>query len=587
MRLASIRRNISRKGITSKFDAKSALSIFGAVFSLWFVGWKNVLPWESDWLLPSAARLDHAVSHLNWEFFRQAPLMQWPLVKLPSSGLGWDSVYVPFAAGSLFGFPLRYVEVLLPEKFQFMGLWLVFSFAMLGYWSGRLVALLTERRDVVLLGGALLFFSPTMFYRVGILGHFELSAHWLLLWSFVLYFGGQRNLFQWICLLVIGLLVNVYLFAMLFGVFFASVVMMAVVERRRSDAVRRILYGTLSSLLGLWIFGFFVYSSNAQGLGFFRSNGAAFIYPLYSVGDTYSGSFSWLISRSGIFRDRPFIAFEREGFNFIGLGVLLGLVLGVLLVMKKFRTITRSSVTRAVPLVLVAGTFFLNSLSDRIAVGRRELLSFPIPASVLELRQIFRTAERFTWPLYYLLFLFVIWSVIRLIENKRFSIVLLSLILAVQIVDTSGGVVRAHQAMSAESPMIQLNVQKWKQVALQKKSIFLVPTFDFIGDEQSAEIDAWRENYRFFPLLQFAAQQGLSTNFAVTGRPVSRLVDRLNREMNQKFETSEIDESVIYVFVLADEWNDLKMKFGSEVRFEKLDGYYLLYSDPVDDGESG
>ena len=114
-----------------------------------------------------------------------------------------------------------------------------------------------------------------------------------------------------------------------------------------------------------------------------------------------------------------------------------------------------------------------------------------------------------------------------------------------------------------------------------------MPTFDFIGDERSAEIDAWRENYRFFPLLQFAAQQGLSTNFAVTGRPVSSLVDRLNREINQKFENSEIDESVIYVFVLADEWNDVKMKFGSDVRFEELDGYYLLYSDPFKDGESG
>ena len=567
-------------------DAISALRILGVVFGIWFIGWRNVFPWESAWLQPSAARLDHAVSHLNWEFFRQAPIVQWPLVRLPNSGLGWDSVYVPFAAGSLFGFPLRYVEFLLPEKFQFMGLWLVFSFAMLGYWSGRLVSLITERRDVVLLGGALLFFSPTMFYRVGILGHFELSAHWLILWSFVLYFGRQRNLIQWICLLIIGLIVNVYLFAILFGIVIASVIKVTLADRHRSDALLLLFLGTLSSVLGLWMFGFFVYSGNTQGLGFFRSNGAAFIYPLYSVGNEYSGSFSWLISRSGIFQNRPFIAFEREGFNFIGLGVLLGLVAGVLLLTKNIRRLTRSSLVRVFPLVLVAGAFFLNSVSNKVAFGRRELLSFPIPTSLLDLRQVFRTAERFTWPLYYLLFLFVIWSVARLVKNRKVSTGLLGLILLVQIVDSSGGVVRAHQAMNAESPMVRLNEPKWEQVAHQKRSIFLVPTFDFIGDEQSAEIDAWREDYRFFPLIQFAAKHGLSTNFAVTGRPVPRLVDQLNREMTQKFEAKEINDSVVYVFVLADEWNSLRQTFGDSVKFELLDGYYLMYSDRADGGES-
>ncbi len=550
------------------------------MFGLWFVGLSRVDPTNDSWLLPTPNRLDHAVAQLNWEFYRSAPVAQWPPVLIPDLGVGWGTVYVPFSSGSLFGLIFKWFGFILPDTFQFLGLWLLFSFTMLGYWSVRLVRVVVDKPSIVWLGSTLLALSPTIFYRIGVLGHFELSAHWLLFAAIWNYYSIDFRGRWWALICIVTLVVNVYLFAMVFAVFLASVVKhLAIGLKWRTIALKSSVVVCLT-LISFAVFGFLEYRENAKGLGFFRSNALSFLYPNFALGGTVSGSFSRLLDRTGIFLNRPFIAYEREGFNYLGTGVILGIVLAVVLSVLNFRRIPWPKVRVLLPLLAMSVAFYLNSLSNQIALGRREIFQLPIPSTLLQARQIFRTAERFVWLLAYVLVLFVIASVVHWIRSFRVAASILGFLLVVQIIDSSAGIAQSRQMLHSQTSVPTLSEETWDMATQGRSKIVFVPTFDFISDSDSPAVDAWLENTRFFPLLKLAADENLSTNFSVTGRPVTRLVAEENRRLERVFLSGNLDKSSIYVFAIRESWDGMRARFGSKANFEVLDGYFIMYSKP-------
>ena len=64
------------------------------------------------------------------------------------------------------------------DSFQFIGLWLVLSFALQGVFGALLMQLATPRPTLQLLGATLLILSPPLIFRIL---HAALTAHWLLL----------------------------------------------------------------------------------------------------------------------------------------------------------------------------------------------------------------------------------------------------------------------------------------------------------------------------------------------------------------------------------------------------------------------
>ncbi len=557
-----------------------AQTCIGVVLGSWFVGVKNLMPWNSQWLMPTPNRLDHAVAQLNWEFFRNAPIFQWPPVLIPSLGEGWGTVYVPFSSGSLFGIVLKYFDVVLPQDFQFLGIWVLFSFAMLGYWSVRLVSRVTSRPGLLWLGSSLLMASPTIFYRIGVLGHFELSAHWLIFAAIWLYltegFSGRR----WALLCTVTLIVNVYLFAIVFGVFLASVIRHLVFgsERRRIIQWAVVMVGL--TFVNFAVFGFLEYRENAQGLGFFRSNALSLLYPNFALGGSISGSFSRFFDMTGVFTNRPFIAFEREGFNYLGSGVIIGLVIAVALLAVNFRRIPWSKLSSFVPLFVLSVFFYLNSISNKVAVGRREIVDVPLPSFLLEVRQIFRTAERFVWLLSYSLVLLVVASVVYWVRSIRIATAILGVLLAIQIVDSSAGIAESRRALHQQSSVEQLSEESWERVVVGRSEIVFVPTFDFISDSDGPEVESWLENSRFFPLLKLAARKDLATNFSVTGRPVTGLVEAENMRLDRELESGKLHKTSIFVFAIRESWDEMRTRLGDKARFEILDGYFIMYSKP-------
>ncbi len=104
---------------------------------------------------------DYRLHHLGWHLYRYGPwtfplgatpLLIWPI----GSSIGLtDSM--PIVA-----IWLKALSPMLPTDFQFIGLWLVLSFALQGVFGALLMRLATPRPELQLLGATLLILSPPL-----------------------------------------------------------------------------------------------------------------------------------------------------------------------------------------------------------------------------------------------------------------------------------------------------------------------------------------------------------------------------------------------------------------------------------------
>src|SRR5262249_38797262 len=83
---------------------------------------------------------------------------------------------------------VRPLSPLLPQPFQYLGLYVCASFALLAYLGFKIFQRLCGGNVLwALLGGFLILLSPVATFRL--FGHFALTSHWLILWALYQYFG--------------------------------------------------------------------------------------------------------------------------------------------------------------------------------------------------------------------------------------------------------------------------------------------------------------------------------------------------------------------------------------------------------------
>ena len=133
---------------------------------------------------------------------------------------------------------------------------------------------------------------------------------------------------------------------------------------------------------------------------------------------------------------------------------------------------------------------------------------------------------------------------------------------------------------SVSSLQLSSSAKSHGRVVVGRSEIVLVPTFDFISDSDGPEVESWLENSRFFPLLKLAARKDLATNFSVTGRPVTGLVEAENMRLDRELESGKLHKTSIFVFAMRESWNEMRTRLGDKAHFEILDGYFIMYSKP-------
>lgn len=486
--------------------------LVGTTFGLWFVSPENVWPTNTGWLSWG----DMAVAQNMWQYFRRTPNLQFPVTAVDSFGEGWGTIFQSTAGNVLVGLPLKSISDFLPNQFQYLGIWVVVNFALQGWFAERILRIFSLTRWERIGGAISVITAPVLVFRVG-MTHLDLTAHWLILASLNLYFARATKSRRraWISLIALALCVNIYLAVIVLGVGAADQIREGLEGKLRafSSLTRNLTVLALSFLAVANLLGYYRFIGAAQGEGFFRLNALAFFNPGYES----EQSFSLLLDRIPSLKTRQFFAEEGEGFAYLGMTGVIGVAA---MVFTSRTLIKNTNKYRAFPIVGLAIGLYLVALSNKIALVRREF-EIPVPQVLLDARQVFRVANRFSWLTYYILLIFGWIIIVRLSRRFRIGRILLAALLIFSLLDQWNGILSVRSRIaSPEANRNEMNTAEWARIGAANTRMYLLPTFDLQHDPPPAGAEVWLTDDRWRALIDFGADHNLITNFAYVGRPV-------------------------------------------------------------------
>lgn len=499
-----------KSGRTAIRPALLAALVGAIVFTL-LLDPSIIHPWHVGWLSTG----DPAQSYLGWLFFRQGP---WsiPLGLNHALGMEQGSSVVYTDSIPLLAIFFKLWRTWLPSTFQYDGLWLCACYALQGYFACRLLQLFTDRRAVLTVGVLLFVLSPVMLFRAQ--GHFALSAHWIIVAALYLYYAPpeRRRAWHWLVLLWLAPLVHAYLMFMAYAVWGAYMLRYAVLDRRLSvmRSIALLVSSVAGSLLMMWLAGYFLKMDvSTGGFGYYSMNMLA---PFWPVGVALLLPHSVAAATPG----------QYEGFNYLGLGILLALVFVVwrslsekhrdrLLLTAPMRAAPMSK-SPNLPLIIVGAALSLLAISNEVTWGSHVLFVVPIPSRIQPALNIFRASGRMFWPVYYLLMLAAIRGALRLTAPMcaRFLVV----IFVIQIADLFPLFHAINAASTANATSHRFPVYPspfWTLARARYANLYVIPgdyrSDDSIAYESLANAHGFAIDTVYTARLPSASRQGPRT----------------------------------------------------------------------------
>ncbi|MGH8714194.1 MAG: DUF6311 domain-containing protein, partial [Casimicrobiaceae bacterium] len=263
------------------------------------------------WLLWQA---DPATQFLGWHFFR---LEAWHLPPGAATNYGMEmgGSIVFTDSIPLFALVFKLLRAVLPEKFQYFGLWMLACYVLQAWFGWLLSGVFARRAPQRLAMTALFVLSPLVPDRA--IGHYALMAHWLVLAALYLYVRApeRRATARWCLLISIAALIHAYLLYLVLAVAVADAARRRWIDRTATtrDTARSTLVIAASLLATMWLAGYFTipptaFSGGVQYYGRYAANINALWTPMWG---------------SLFLPGLPVIAgAEYEGYNYLGFGVL-------------------------------------------------------------------------------------------------------------------------------------------------------------------------------------------------------------------------------------------------------------------------
>lgn len=490
--------------------------LLGVLVFFLVVGPQALNPQNIAWL----AQGDPATHYLGWAFFRHSP-WTFPLGLNPSYGLELGSAIIFSDSIPLLALLFKPFNAWLPDTFQYFGLWLLACCVLQAWFGWKLIGLMTANPLIRLLGAGLLAFSPAMFLRMG--GHLSLAGHFLILAALYLTLlpNLRRRRLVWGVLLAVTAWVHAYLLAMVALIWVADLLGKTFNQSlsRRQGLIEG---GTLFALVSVccWQAGYFSIADGAAsgGFGLYRMN---LLSPVDPAG--------WSL----ILPDLPKGGGDYEGFNYLGLGVLL-LVPLALMAWFRNRHPLRDQV-RARPWLLMAlFGLWLFALSNQIGIGAWNL-GYPLPKSLVALANIFRASGRMFWPVLYVCILAAIFLVVRG-YRPRIAIGLLAVALLIQVADSRNG---------------WMGLRQGKLVA--PSSVWASPMTDPFWASAAARYANVRslmpqnQGERWQMIAGFAATHGMKTDAVYLGRMSTSALARAQQKARAMLDSGQYDADSLYL----------------------------------------
>ncbi len=549
------------------FSGAAVVIVFHVCYGL-----QVLLPTNVSWLL--TAMHDWGTHYLGWYFYR-GEAWRFPLGDVSAyfhpigTNVGFtDSI--PLLA--LF---FKLFAPLLPEDFQYFGLWLLSCHLLAALFTTKLFRLLRVPDAYTAIAVLLVVSNPVLVFR-GF--HPALCAQWLLIASVYVYLlkpaavAPTRILLYQLGLLLVSALTNPYLCLMVFGCLFFTAIKLCFYDKAiKKRFFLTYLLGSGAALVSVWyVVGMVTFGGKED----FGVSGAYGLYSL-NLNSLYNPS-----GFSSLLPGRPLVSWHQyEGYMYLGVGVFL-LLTGAAAYLAYERLAPTPGKARhpfrsyfndapllpgAVLLLLLA----LFSLTHVVSVNDQVLFRVPIPATLLRLGEIFRASARFFWLPYYVLLLFPLVVIARSTLRPAFKTALAGLALVVQLYDIAP--LLTHRKLSYGAYHPPINTVYWHQLVSQFDEVVFYPPFQAT---YRTDLD-----YQYFAFVAARARKPI--NIGYVARADNNSMGRLTQELNGQLVADEVSPNTLYVTTATHLKRFAYLLQSGAVRVSSLDGYYYLFGSNV------
>lgn len=516
-------------------------TILGLLFILVIFGAKNINPLNTDWVRFGGG--DNFQHYIGWRFFRESPWTKHFLFMKNLNFPQGTSVIVTDSNPLLCVF-FKLFRSILPGDFQFNGIWIFLNYGLIGFFSGLIGWKITKNVFFTVLLSLLSILNPVVLQRTAI--HDTLAAHWLILYSIctALNWRSSHNWINWSIIVAFGMMIHVYFIPMAGFIFVLQIIWMISKKQRWSKIM-------------LPIFSFSI-----SFIGMYFLAGYNYILPQSSTYGELSMNLNSFINPDGtsiLLNDRVTFPLQYEGYNYLGLGFIIMIIISVVFIQKsdlhKFFIFT-------VPCLL----YLLLSLSHIITWDQKVLFEISIPEKWKETLSIFRSSGRLAWPFYYLL-LFASGRIIykrsrEMNRNANLLSCMLVICLLIQLIDLSG--------------FIRNYRDRFHDVKISDET---QQTIDFSDDlsesvKNLAVTDGESKVVDRFAL--FAVENGLTFNKSANARDIEPIFGETNESVREMIENRTLRNDTIYILLNSEDQIAASEKYPDSLQITDDYAYLII-----------
>ena len=518
---------------------------------------------------------DKTLAYKGWLFFRNSK-WHWPLglfddmtYPAKTSLIYTDSVPIVALICKLFRW-------LLPETFQYIGIYTLLCFILQGGLSALIFYKLTGNKLVTAAGTVLLTCSSVLLIKVIV--QTGVSSNWLILAAYAVYvfkeqLGYIKKLILNLLLIFLAVSVNMYYVPMVLGIFFFMQVSECCQKKKLKTTFKEgsiILLDVIAGLGTLYMWGGFdgKMAASTKGLGVSSANVNALFNSFGMTGWSFSPTF-------------PVNPGQMSGFAYIGCSGILLIVMAIILVIKNRSRVWEGMKRRKVDILAVFFmflTFFVFALSFKVYLGSRLLVEYPLPEPVKKLFGVFRTTGRFMYPVFYGIIIIAIVVIFKLWKTRNVYI-FLAICAVLHLVEFSKMIDSLHDTYFNKywdgGSIYMNNDAFWEDVAIGKEELIFMPAHD--RNNQAPATNAGKG--RSEEMVYWAYAHGMRTNDTYLARYNTDSVQKYREEQWQKIYGGEADSNVLYVFY---ETVPTKCVQDKLLNIYYVDGYYIGVKEEID-----
>ena len=536
-------------------------TIIGFCSFLYLTGGKILNPSNNKWLFG----IDSDANFIGWQFFRRTPILQFPIGNSPNLGTGFASSVVYTDSIPLLAIPFKFLNFLLPNAFQYFGLWVLACFVLQTVFAFRLLKHWMDDRTSAHLASVFFVIAPCFLFRfsVGANGHLALCGQFLVLWAMHLLLQPRHSQRTWMLLCSASILIHVYLFSMVFAFFVVSVAThpSANIRGRLNSLKQSALHigSVLTASIGIfWFVGGFMSAGSDGGDAYVGATLTTIIDPMATV-----NNYSW----SSLFPDVSSGGGLVENVSFLGIATLILLPLVVVFLIRSRKSIN----ARKTALIISAILLFAFSLSPDIWLASRKLVSYNPPPVLAQIFQSFRTVDRYSWVLVYLLMTIAFASLTFFVRKQWLRVALLLALLGVQFFDMRTAVSETRERFTTSSYQSPLTSPLWNKLGPQYTRLETVPPLNL--------------DPHWFDFALYADSWGLSSNAAGMARVSDEAFAALVAKQQSEINRLQFRSDTLYVLTnyppnpMSEE---ILRRFGtsnfeqSGVRAAEVDGFVII-----------